>query len=76
LIVLDLLMPGLSGMEVFERLRGDEKTASVPIVVLTGLEDKEFDKTALTLGADGYVTKPCEPRQLMDRIHETLKSRA
>lgn len=72
LILLDLMMPGMNGIEVFKKLKANPKTASIPVIFLTAMQDKEFSKTALTLGADRYISKPCESEDLLSTIRETL----
>jgi DNA-binding response OmpR family regulator len=71
LVVLDVLMPGMTGHEVCRRLRLDERTRDIPIIFLTArdtLADRDF---GLGLGANAYITKPFGPRRLIDAI-ETL----
>ena len=67
LIVLDVSMPGMSGFEVLEQLKGNSATAVVPVLMLTALSDIEHRVTGLKLGADDYLTKPYNPRELMAR---------
>ena len=71
LVVLDVLMPGMTGHEVCRRLRMDERTRDIPIIFLTArdsLADRDF---GLGLGANAYITKPFGPRRLIEAI-ETL----
>jgi DNA-binding response OmpR family regulator len=68
LVVLDLMLPGLSGLEVCRRLRG---AGPVPIVMLTALGEEEDRIVGLELGADDYITKPFSPRELVLRVAET-----
>jgi class 3 adenylate cyclase len=75
LIVLDVQMPGMSGFEVIERLKEDPATASIPILLLTALSDVEHRITGLRLGADDYLTKPYNPRELMARIGARLRQK-
>jgi DNA-binding response OmpR family regulator len=71
LIVLDLLLPGIDGWEVLRRLRGQGDT--VPVVVLTA-KDEDVDKiVGLELGADDYLVKPFNPRELTARIRAVLR---
>ncbi|MFE9145778.1 response regulator transcription factor [Streptomyces tubercidicus] len=73
LIVLDLMLPGLDGLEVCRRLRRREEGPSVPVVMLTA-RGEEADRIAgLELGADDYVTKPFSPRELVLRIGSVLR---
>lgn len=76
LILLDWMLPGISGIEVARRLRADERTKAVPIIMLTARSD-EMDKIAgLESGADDYITKPFSPRELLARIKAVLRRRA
>jgi DNA-binding response OmpR family regulator len=71
LVVLDLMLPGLSGMEVCRRLRENERT--VPVVMLTA-KDAELDRIlGLELGADDYVMKPFSPRELVSRVRAIFR---
>lgn len=73
LILLDLMLPGLDGMEVCKILKQNEKTASIPIIMLTA-KSQEADKVVgLELGADDYVTKPFSPRELTARVKAVLR---
>ena len=73
LIVLDLGLPGLDGLDVTRRLRADPATAAVPIVMLTARDD-ELDKLlGLELGGDDYLTKPFSPRELVARVRAVLR---
>lgn len=75
LIVLDVSMPGMSGFEVLEQLKGNSATAVVPVLMLTALSDVEHRVTGLKLGADDYLTKPYNPRELMARIRARLRQK-
>jgi class 3 adenylate cyclase len=75
LIVLDVSMPGMSGFEVLERLKENPATAVVPVLMLTALSDVEHRVTGLRLGADDYLTKPYNPRELMARIRARLRQK-
>ena len=73
LIVLDLMMPEMDGLEVCRILRRDPATASIPIIMLTA-KAAEMDRiVGLELGADDYLTKPFSPRELVLRIKRILK---
>lgn len=75
-ILLDWMLPGISGIQLARRLRADERTREVPIIMLTA-RSEEVDKVAgLEAGADDYVTKPFSPRELMARIKAVLRRRA
>jgi two-component system alkaline phosphatase synthesis response regulator PhoP len=73
LVLLDLMLPGLDGLEVCKELKLERKTASIPVIMLTA-KGQESDKVVgLELGADDYVTKPFSPRELMARIKAVLR---
>ena len=73
LIILDLMLPKLSGIEVCKILKKDEKTASIPIIMLTAKTDEIDRVLGFELGADDYVTKPFSPRELVLRVKAILK---
>ena len=70
LVVLDVMMPGINGLEVCKRLR---QVSQVPIVMLTALGEEENRIAGLQLGADDYVTKPFSPRELALRVASVLR---
>lgn len=73
LVILDLMLPGMDGLEVCKVLKKESKTASIPIIMLTA-KSQESDKViGLELGADDYVTKPFSPRELIARIKAVLR---
>jgi DNA-binding response OmpR family regulator len=73
LIVLDLMLPGLDGLEVCRRLRADTATASIPIIMLTAKTDEVDRVVGLELGADDYVAKPFSPKELVARVRAVLR---
>jgi two-component system phosphate regulon response regulator PhoB len=76
LILLDWMLPGMSGIEFARRLKSDEFTKAIPIIMLTA-KGEEADKVrGLEVGADDYVTKPFSPRELMARVKAVLRRRA
>jgi two-component system alkaline phosphatase synthesis response regulator PhoP len=73
LIVLDIMLPGMDGLEVCRQLRREDRTATVPIIMLTA-KSEEIDKVVgLEVGADDYVTKPFGRRELLARIRALLR---
>ena len=73
LILLDLMLPGIDGLEVCKSLKKESKTSAIPIIMLTA-KSQESDKViGLELGADDYVTKPFSPRELIARIKAVLR---
>ena len=73
LVLLDLMLPDMDGLEVCRRLRQDPTTQSVPIVMLTARDDEVDRVLGLELGADDYVVKPFSPRELVARIRAVLR---
>lgn len=73
LILLDIMLPGADGLEVCKRLKANEKTESIPIIMLTALCEEADIVTGLELGADDYVTKPFSPRVLLARVKAALR---
>jgi two-component system phosphate regulon response regulator PhoB len=76
LMVLDLMLPDLSGTEVCRRVRQDPEISHLPIVMLTAKADEVDRVVGLELGADDYVTKPFSPRELTLRVRAVLRRRA
>jgi len=73
LILLDLMLPGLSGLELCRRLRADPRSATVPVIMLTAKSEESDKVIGLGIGADDYVTKPFSLRELLARIEATLR---
>ena len=73
LMVLDVNMPGMSGMDVCKALRSENRTAQVPIIMLTARDDEIDRVLGLEFGADDYITKPFNTRELVLRIKSVLK---
>jgi two-component system phosphate regulon response regulator PhoB len=73
LIVLDLMLPGIDGLEVAKRLKNSPKTESVPIVMLSAKGEEADIVTGLELGADDYITKPFSPRIMVARVRTALR---
>jgi len=73
LVLLDWMLPGASGIELAKRMKADEVTANVPIVMLTARGEEEDKVSGLEAGADDYVTKPFSPRELIARIKAVLR---
>jgi two-component system alkaline phosphatase synthesis response regulator PhoP len=76
LVVLDLMMPGMDGLEVCRRMRGDERTRRIPVIMLTAKAAEADRIVGLELGADDYVTKPFSPRELVARVKAVLRRTA
>jgi len=73
LVLLDLMMPAMDGLEVCRRLRQDPATASLPIVMLTAKGDEIDRVLGLEIGADDYVVKPFSPKELLARVRAVLR---
>jgi two-component system phosphate regulon response regulator PhoB len=74
-VVLDLMLPGLSGLEVCRRLKADPDTAELPVIILTAKGEEEDIVAGFEAGADDYVTKPFSPRVLNARVSAMLRRR-
>jgi two-component system phosphate regulon response regulator PhoB len=73
LIVLDLMLPDISGFQVLEQLRADENMASVPVLMLTARREEADRIRGFTVGADDYLTKPFSPQELILRVNAILR---
>ena len=76
LVVLDLMLPGLDGMEVCRRLRGSPATRGIPVIMLTAKAEEVDRIVGLEMGADDYVPKPFSPRELVARVKAVLRRAA
>jgi DNA-binding response OmpR family regulator len=76
LVVLDLMLPGIDGLDVTRRLKGESRTCNIPIVMLTAKGEEPDIVTGLELGADDYIIKPFSPRVLTARVRAVLRRRA
>ncbi len=76
LILLDWMLPGISGVEFARRLRTDKRTRTIPIIMLTARSEEQDKLTGLDSGADDYITKPFSPRELNARVKAVLRRRA
>jgi two-component system phosphate regulon response regulator PhoB len=73
IVLIDLMLPGIDGLEVCRRLRSESRTAQIPILMLTAKSAETDRIVGLELGADDYVTKPFSPRELAARIKAILR---
>ena len=76
LILLDIMMPGLSGYDVIQQLMADEKTRHIPVIFLTAMSAVEDEKRGLEMGAVDYITKPISPPIVLARVANHLKLKA
>ena len=73
LILLDWMLPGTSGIELARRLKRDDKTSDIPIIMLTAKGEEDHKIQGLEVGADDYITKPFSPRELVARLKAVLR---
>jgi len=73
LVLLDWMLPGMSGVDLARRLRREELTATLPVIMLTARSDENDRVRGLETGADDYVSKPFSPRELIARIQAVLR---
>jgi two-component system, OmpR family, phosphate regulon response regulator PhoB len=72
LVVLDVMMPGMSGIDVCRELRNDRNTAGLPIILLTARAQEGDVEVGFGAGADDYIVKPFSPRELVTRVEAVL----
>jgi DNA-binding response OmpR family regulator len=73
LVISDIMMPNVSGLELVLALKADDATASIPIILLSAKAQSADVKAGMEAGADDYVTKPFEPLDLVDRVNALLQ---
>lgn len=76
LVLLDLMLPGMTGVALAKRLRGEARTRELPIIMVTARAEETDRVQGLDIGADDYVTKPFSPKELIARIRAVLRRRA
>jgi two-component system alkaline phosphatase synthesis response regulator PhoP len=76
LMVIDLMLPGMDGLELTRRLKNDPQTRQIPVVMLSAKGEEVDIVTGLELGADDYVTKPFSPRVLLARVRAVFRRRS
>ena len=74
LILMDIILPGISGLEVTRLLKQDDQTKTIPIIALTALASPEYEKKGLESGCDAYIAKPIILDNFLCRIESSLKS--
>ncbi|NIT86094.1 MAG: response regulator transcription factor [Gemmatimonadetes bacterium] len=73
LVILDLMMPGASGLEILSRIRSDPRRSETPVIILTAKGQDTDREAALAGGANDFLTKPFSPKKLIARIEEILR---
>ena len=73
LVILDVMLPGLSGLEVCRALRADKTTAAIPIIMLTARAEESDRIIGLEIGADDYISKPFSPNELVARVRALMR---
>ena len=76
LVLLDLMLPGENGFDFCRKLRGDERTRQLPVIMVTARDEDADIVAGLEVGADDYITKPFSPRVLLARVRAVLRRRA
>lgn len=76
LILTDIAVPGLDGIELCRRLRADTRTQAIPVIAVTGYGDRQYDDRAKVAGADRVLIKPCEPDVIIDEARRLLAQAA
>jgi DNA-binding response OmpR family regulator len=76
LVVLDLMMPGRSGMEVLQAMQADDRLRKVPVVVTSAWQSARDTEAVVEAGAHGFVAKPFDPEELVSTVREVLAGRA
>ena len=76
LLILDLMLPGMDGLEICRRVRADSKTAALPVIMLTAKGEESDKLVGLELGADDYLVKPFSPKELVARVKALLRRAA
>lgn len=73
LVILDIMMPYIDGFEVLKRMRKDPELAHIPVIMLTAKGGEDDPKTALELGANGFLTKPFSPIKLLEEVRRVIQ---
>ena len=76
LIVSDIVMPGMDGYELLERLRDNDHTATIPVIFITALAERQAMRQGMSLGADDFLVKPFAPDELLSAVHMRLRRQA
>jgi len=73
LIILDLMLPGGGGLSVLRKIRRSYLTQSIPVIVLTGMQDDDHKKQVIEFGVEGYLQKPYDPAELLASIEGLIE---
>jgi len=76
IVLLDIMMPQVDGLEILERIRADEQRKHIPIVILTASNDQPAKQKALELGATDFLAKPVDPSDLIPRVRNALLAKS
>lgn len=74
-VLLDIMMPKMSGLEVTQALKSDPETKRIPIMLLSAKAQEADVEVGMKMGADAYVTKPFDPIELVQRVHDLVRAR-
>ena len=74
LVLLDIMMPGMDGLEVCAEIKGHPDTSDLPVIFLTGMEDEDAEEGALDAGAADFISKPIRPRILESRVRMQMQN--
>ncbi|MHB8894333.1 MAG: response regulator [Candidatus Geothermincolia bacterium] len=74
-VLLDIMMPDIDGFEVMRKLKLDPETNQIPVIFVSARTGREHIERGLSLGAQGYITKPFKPELLLSTIHDALRTR-
>ncbi len=72
-VMLDIMMPGMNGLEVLQNLKNDETTKGIPVVMLTAMAQENVVLQGIKLGAIDYIRKPFHPQEVAERLQRHLK---
>ena len=72
LVLLDVMMPGMDGYEVLQRLKDDDATKAIPVIFVSGLNDEKEQAKGLEMGAGGYLGKPVDAAAVLKRVEEII----
>ncbi len=72
LVLLDFMMPGMTGIETLHALKSNEKTSTIPVIMLTGVSEKQKIRDAITSGVEFYIMKPFDFEDLIGKVKEAL----